>query len=222
MVFSAHVVLQARQESDIEPDIIRKRVAESGGSKYTTAGTIGSSAPPTKMERPAPVGSSYKPIGRPDIASMTNQSKPQAVPDVVGTTWQPKHNELQELRNQTSQKQNQQEDDKVDTAVGTTWQPKHNELQEIRAKAAKERPAAPGSVGTSWTPRHNELQEIRAKAAADKGKDSAAVPPTPAASRPVVRDLFHLLSSIHSDYYSYCTLRSARPKSCSGEKRILI
>lgn len=175
---SAHVVLQARQESDVEPDIIRKRVAESGGSKYTTAGTS-SAAQPAKMERPAPVGSNYTPIGRPDIASMT-ASKPEAPPTVVGSTWTPKHNELQDIRKNAAASSKPAEDDKIDTVVGTTWQPRHNELQEIRAKAARERPEAPGSVGTTWQPKHNELQEIRARAAAEsqKPKDDAETLPS--------------------------------------------
>lgn len=183
------MVIQAREESDVEPDVIRKKVAESGGSKYTTSGNAASSQP-ARMERPAPVGSNYTPIGRPDIASMTSGNKPDE-PSQVGSTWKPKHNELQDIRKAGNASSTNAEEEKVDTVVGTTWQPKHNELQEIRAKAARDRPEAPGAVGTTWQPKHNELQEIRAKAAAEsqKSREASHIPPAslpPAVSRPIV------------------------------------
>lgn len=177
-------------------------MAESGGSKYTTAGASATSQP-AKMERPAPVGSNYTPVGRPDIASMSGRSKPQA-PSAVGSSWQPKHNELQDIRKGTAAATKPAEQDSADTVIGTTWQPKHNELQEIRAKAAREKPEAPASVGTTWQPRHNELQEIRAKAAAESQKNrdatsnqGSAPPPPAAAARPIVSLLEAMLQHLH-------------------------
>lgn len=91
------MVIQARAEADVEASHIMKRVAESGGSKYSTHQEA-----PQKMERPAPVGTNYTPIGRPDIASMTAKAKPEAAP-VVGTAWTPRHNELQDIRAKAQQ-----------------------------------------------------------------------------------------------------------------------
>ena len=96
-LYSAHVVIQGRSDSDIEPQLILKRLAESGGSKYS----IHQEAP-QKLERPAPIGSNYKPIGRPDIAQMSSTAKVEA-PAAVGTSWTPKHNELKDIRAKVEQ-----------------------------------------------------------------------------------------------------------------------
>lgn len=92
----AHVVIQARTEADVDSALIMKRVAEAGGAKYSTH-----QEKPQRMERPAPVGTNYTPVGRPDIASMTSNTKKEA-PAAVGTTWTPRHNELNEIRQNTS------------------------------------------------------------------------------------------------------------------------
>ncbi|KAI5895857.1 actin depolymerizing protein, partial [Schizophyllum commune H4-8] len=61
----AHVVLQARNESDVAPSLIMQRVEAASGAKYSSHKEA-----PRKFEPIAPVGSSYKPVGRPDIAAM--------------------------------------------------------------------------------------------------------------------------------------------------------
>ena len=100
--YRAHVVIQAREEADVDPDLILKRVAEAGGAKYSVHQEA-----PQKLERPAPVGSAYKPIGRPDIAAMSAGAQRETAPPSasVGTTWKPKHNELQEIRAKAEQDQ---------------------------------------------------------------------------------------------------------------------
>lgn len=89
----AHVTLQARSEADVDPDLIRKRLQESGGSRYS----IHKEAP-VKMSAPAPVGSAYVPVGRPDIASLTAKAKKEEPIEPVGTSYEPKRNELASIR----------------------------------------------------------------------------------------------------------------------------
>ncbi|GAA99296.1 uncharacterized protein L969DRAFT_86526 [Mixia osmundae IAM 14324] len=67
-----HVQIQARSEEDIEPDVIMKRVAQSGGSKYATA--TSEPAPAARAALGRPTTSAYVPIGRPDIASLKSQT----------------------------------------------------------------------------------------------------------------------------------------------------
>lgn len=65
----AHVVISARNESDVAPALIMNRVKAAGGVNYT--GQSSQSTSSSKYNPPiAPVGSSYTPIGKPDIAAL--------------------------------------------------------------------------------------------------------------------------------------------------------
>jgi hypothetical protein len=60
---NSHIVIQARNEADITPDHIYKRLNESSGSKYTSAPGPTPSAPkPTPKPYTAPSSSSVRPI----------------------------------------------------------------------------------------------------------------------------------------------------------------
>ncbi|GEM07516.1 hypothetical protein Rt10032_c03g1533 [Rhodotorula toruloides] len=85
----AHVTIQARSDSDITPSLIRKRVADSSGAKYSVH-----NEPAQRYVAPAPVSSSYVPVGRPQIS----QSRPVAPPTAVGTSYDSKRNELADIR----------------------------------------------------------------------------------------------------------------------------
>lgn len=149
----AHVTLQARSEADVDPALIRKRLEESGGSRYS----INKEAP-SKPSAPAPVGSSYVPVGRPDIASLTAKAKKEEPVGPVGTSYEPKHNELANIRAAVSAKK-----EEPIAPVGSAYEPKHNELANIRASLGgqrKEEPVEP--VGTAYETKHNELANIRA------------------------------------------------------------
>ncbi|KIJ06493.1 hypothetical protein PAXINDRAFT_103342, partial [Paxillus involutus ATCC 200175] len=66
-----HVVINARNESDVAPSLIMKRVEAASGAKYSAHNEQS-----RKFEPIAPVGSSYTPIGRPDIAAMRKVPPP--------------------------------------------------------------------------------------------------------------------------------------------------
>lgn len=89
----AHVTIQARSDEDVTPELIRKRLEESGGSRYS----INKEAP-VKMSAPAPVGSAYVPVGRPDIASLTAKAPRPEAPTKVGTAYESKRDELASIR----------------------------------------------------------------------------------------------------------------------------
>lgn len=77
---AAHLSVNARDEDDVQSEIIMKKVADSGGSKYSvaeksTAGGAGA----TKRDLITPVGSAYKPVGTPDIKGLQAQAKEKDV-----------------------------------------------------------------------------------------------------------------------------------------------
>ncbi|TFY53283.1 hypothetical protein EVJ58_g9537 [Rhodofomes roseus] len=72
-VRGAHVVINARNESDVTPSLIMSRVEASSGAKYSVQKEA-----PRKYEPIAPVGTSYTPVGRPDIAAMRASAAPSA------------------------------------------------------------------------------------------------------------------------------------------------
>ncbi|ORZ00779.1 hypothetical protein BCR43DRAFT_485770 [Syncephalastrum racemosum] len=82
-----HVQINARDEADVEPELIMKRVAESSGAKYSVH---------KEQSRPqpavTPVGSVYKKTEIPNIAAMQRESmKKDGPPARVGTNYQPVH-----------------------------------------------------------------------------------------------------------------------------------
>ncbi|KAI8885354.1 hypothetical protein K501DRAFT_331963 [Backusella circina FSU 941] len=80
-----HVQINARDEADVEPDLIMKRVAESSGANYSVHKE---SAKP--LPRVTPVGSVYKKTEIPDIAAMQRQSMTKEnAPTPVGTNYKP-------------------------------------------------------------------------------------------------------------------------------------
>lgn len=72
-------------QADVSPDMIRKRVADSSGSKYSVHKEA-----PRKPDLIAPVGTSYTPVGAPDISSM----RAGAPRDVIGKTVSQRHSIL--------------------------------------------------------------------------------------------------------------------------------
>ncbi|PPQ71153.1 hypothetical protein CVT24_009834 [Panaeolus cyanescens] len=69
-----HVVINARNETDVTPALIMKRVEAASGAKYSS-----NREEPRKFEPIAPVGTSYTPVGRPDIAAL-KKAPPAAKP----------------------------------------------------------------------------------------------------------------------------------------------
>lgn len=78
---ASHVSVNARDEDDVQTELIMKKVVDSGGSKYSVAdkASAGSNAPAPKRDLIAPVGSAYKPVGTPDIKGMQAQAKAKDV-----------------------------------------------------------------------------------------------------------------------------------------------
>ncbi|KAI0091405.1 hypothetical protein BDY19DRAFT_885422 [Irpex rosettiformis] len=77
-----HVVINARNESDVSPALIMSRVAASSGARYSAHKEA-----PRKFEPIAPVGTNYVPIGKPDLdalrrgaAASTHQAQPPPPP----------------------------------------------------------------------------------------------------------------------------------------------
>ncbi|KAI9498046.1 hypothetical protein BDB00DRAFT_755309 [Zychaea mexicana] len=82
---SFHVQINARDEADVEPELIVKRVSESSGAKYSVHKE-------QRRAQPAvtPVGSVYKKTEVPDIAAMQRESmKKDGPPAPVGTNYKP-------------------------------------------------------------------------------------------------------------------------------------
>ncbi|KAG2226392.1 hypothetical protein INT45_000560 [Circinella minor] len=80
-----HVQINARDEADVEPDLIMKRVSESSGAKYSVHKE-------QRRAQPAvtPVNSVYKKTEVPDIAAMQRESmKKDGPPAPVGTNYKP-------------------------------------------------------------------------------------------------------------------------------------
>ncbi|KAG2057588.1 hypothetical protein BDR06DRAFT_951787 [Suillus hirtellus] len=67
----SHIVISARNESDVAPALIMKRVEAASGAKYSAHNEQA-----RKFEPIAPVGTSYTPVGRPDITAMRNAQPP--------------------------------------------------------------------------------------------------------------------------------------------------
>ncbi|KAL0571638.1 actin binding protein [Marasmius crinis-equi] len=63
-----HVVISARDEGDVQPSVIMKRVEAASGAKYSFQKEA-----PRKAEPIAPVGTNYKPIGQVDIGALRKQ-----------------------------------------------------------------------------------------------------------------------------------------------------
>ncbi|CAO3612297.1 unnamed protein product [Cunninghamella blakesleeana] len=80
-----HVQINARDEADVEPDLIMKRVSESSGAKYSVHKESAKPQPAV-----TPVNSVYKKTEIPDIAAMQRQSmKKEGAPAPVGTNYKP-------------------------------------------------------------------------------------------------------------------------------------
>ncbi|KAH9160569.1 hypothetical protein EDB89DRAFT_1862714 [Lactarius sanguifluus] len=71
-----HVVISARNESDVTPSLIMSRVESASGAKYSTHNEQA-----RKFEPIAPVGTNYTPVGKVDIASLRSAlATPSAAP----------------------------------------------------------------------------------------------------------------------------------------------
>ncbi|CAE6507099.1 unnamed protein product [Rhizoctonia solani] len=87
-----HVVVNARNESDVSPALIMKKVNDASGAKYS----IHKEAP-KRPDPITPVGSTYKPVGVPDIAALRKNAKPDVI-GKVGTAYTPAREELTNIR----------------------------------------------------------------------------------------------------------------------------
>ncbi len=101
---TAHVTVQARTEADVEPALILRKVADSGGAKYAAAGSAANTARHVPI---APVGSSYKPVGAPDIRGIQQAATPAKEREKdtiapVGSAYKPIRNELADIRAKSS------------------------------------------------------------------------------------------------------------------------
>ncbi|KAI8975112.1 hypothetical protein BDF20DRAFT_914087 [Mycotypha africana] len=92
-VKSYHVQINARDEADVEPSLIMKRVAESSGANYSVHKETNKPLP-----RAEPVGSSYKKTEIPDIAAMQREAMTKDnMPKPVGTNYTPIKTEPKKL-----------------------------------------------------------------------------------------------------------------------------
>ncbi|KAG0743023.1 hypothetical protein G6F23_006353 [Rhizopus arrhizus] len=102
---SFHVQINARDEADVEPELIMKRIAESSGANYSVHKEA--SKPQPKV---TPVGSVYKKTEIPDIASMQRQSMTKEnMPVPVGTNYKPVVTAPRKLENRWNMAQQQQD-----------------------------------------------------------------------------------------------------------------
>ncbi|OBZ86895.1 Drebrin-like protein B [Choanephora cucurbitarum] len=100
---SFHVQINARDEADVEPALIMKRVSESSGAKYSVHKEAAKPQP-----RVAPVGSVYKKEEIPDIAAMQRQSMTKEnAPTPVGTNYTPVQTAPKKLEQRWNAAQNQ-------------------------------------------------------------------------------------------------------------------
>ncbi|KAI8381244.1 uncharacterized protein BYT42DRAFT_613043 [Radiomyces spectabilis] len=82
---SFHVQINARDEADVEPELIMKRVSESSGAKYSVHKEQSKPQPAV-----TPVGSVYQKTQIPDIASMQKEAMTRDnMPAPVGTNYTP-------------------------------------------------------------------------------------------------------------------------------------
>ncbi|CDZ97972.1 Drebrins and related actin binding proteins [Phaffia rhodozyma] len=77
---AAHIQINARNESDVDPSVILKRLADAGGSKYSIQEK---QAPPPKPDRIGAVGSSYVPTGKIDMNQLKAGSKSSGVSSTI-------------------------------------------------------------------------------------------------------------------------------------------
>ncbi|KAG0171799.1 hypothetical protein DFQ28_004776 [Apophysomyces sp. BC1034] len=129
---SFHVQINARDEADVEPDLIVKRVAESSGSKYSVHQEKARAQPAVK-----PVGSVYQKTEIPDIAAMQRASmKKEGPPKPVGTNYEPVQTAPKPLASRWSGSQNQ---DSGAAAVRAERERAEREMREREEQAAHER-----------------------------------------------------------------------------------
>ncbi|KAL1931216.1 hypothetical protein VTP01DRAFT_10353 [Rhizomucor pusillus] len=131
---SFHVQINARDEADVEPELIMKRVSESSGAKYSFH-----KEKPRPMPAVTPVGSVYKKTEVPDIAAMQRESmKKEGPPAPVGTNYKPVQTAPKPL---ASRWQPQQTEDKA-AAVRAEREKAEREAREREEAAARQRTAA--------------------------------------------------------------------------------
>ncbi|KAI8636889.1 hypothetical protein BD408DRAFT_425418 [Parasitella parasitica] len=100
---SFHVQINARDEADVDPELIMKRVAESSGANYSVHKE---SAKP--QSRVTPVGSVYKKTEIPNIAAMQRESMTKEnAPKPVGTNYMPVQTAPKKLEQRWNAAQNQ-------------------------------------------------------------------------------------------------------------------
>ncbi|KAG2209836.1 hypothetical protein INT47_001985 [Mucor saturninus] len=100
---SFHVQINARDEADVDPALIMKRVSESSGANYSVHKESSKA-----QSRVTPVNSVYKKTEIPDIAAMQRESMTKAnAPTPVGTNYKPVQTAPKKMEQRWNMAQNQ-------------------------------------------------------------------------------------------------------------------
>ncbi|KAI8098807.1 uncharacterized protein BX664DRAFT_319644 [Halteromyces radiatus] len=150
-----HVQINARDEADVEPDLIMKRVSESSGANYSIH---------KEAQRPqpavTPVNSVYKKTEVPDIAAMQRESmKREGPPPPVGTTYKPIQTAPKPLANRWGAATSNH--DSGAAAVRAERERAEKEAREREEQAARERDAKERQRALEQEHQYNEQQAQR-------------------------------------------------------------
>ncbi|CAO3634899.1 unnamed protein product [Mucor fragilis] len=133
---SFHVQINARDEADVEPELIMKRVAESSGANYSVHKE---SAKP--QARVTPVGSVYKKTEIPNIAAMQRESMTKEnAPKPVGTNYTPVQTTPRKMEQRWNMAQTQ---DSGANAVRAERERFEKEVRDREMQQAKVQPPPP-------------------------------------------------------------------------------
>ncbi|KAI8337483.1 hypothetical protein BC941DRAFT_461129 [Chlamydoabsidia padenii] len=149
---SFHVQINARDEADVEPALIMKRVAESSGANYSVHKE-------TQRAQPAvtPVNSVYKKTEVPDIAAMQRESmKKEGPPPPVGTTYKPVQTAPKPLASRWGSATSNQ--DNGAAAVRAERERAEKETREREEQLARERNAKERQMAVEQERQYNEQQ----------------------------------------------------------------
>ncbi|SAM01148.1 hypothetical protein [Absidia glauca] len=152
---SFHVQINARDEADVEPELIMKRVAESSGANYSVHKE-------TQRAQPAvtPVNSVYKKTEVPDIAAMQRESmKRDGPPPAVGTTYKPVQTAPKPLASRWASATSSQ--DSGAAAVRAERERAEKDAREREEQLARERDAKERQLAVDQERQYNEQQAQR-------------------------------------------------------------
>ncbi|KAL9555285.1 hypothetical protein MBANPS3_002438 [Mucor bainieri] len=160
---SFHVQINARDEADVEPELIMKRVAESSGANYSVHKE---SAKP--QARVTPVGSVYKKTEIPNIAAMQRESMTKEnAPKPVGTNYTPVQTTPRKMEQRWNMAQNQ---DSGANAVRAERERFEKEVRDRETQQAKIQPQPQQQQEEDDT---NDRLQAEAEAAARREQEDA-------------------------------------------------